>query len=490
MADAASEHTSTALLSALRGARDRTPELPAVRASTRGEVWATTTWRELYDLSLAAAAAAYQFSGRGPLVVVADGSAESIATLAGVIIAGVDALLLEAKSSHLKDSQSPVRSIGAPVIIGPVGGESTTGIPYWSYDQFRAPPNPDAVAGPRESEVLEVTSGSTGEPRMARHPVRNLLVGGQLYAQLFQITEDDVVLVAVPIVHSYGLAGLWAALLTGATLVTLPHFSVRSLVSALHERATVMLGTPLLYRLLTPVLKARGPAPRLRTALSAGGPMPADVSAITTALGTPVRQIYGTTEAGLIACVPQSVSDWPSGAAGLAAPGVMLRVDSEQEPGRLSVRTRMMFKGYWGSDQPALSKDGFHDTGDQVRIDPAGYLFFLGRKDAFINIGGRKVSAQRIERILLEHPGVREALVYGVERSDSEQEMHAALVLQPRTRVDEVLGFCRASLQGYEVPHQVHLLDRLPRNSMGKVDRHDLLATIAGRRTLPTSRLA
>jgi acyl-coenzyme A synthetase/AMP-(fatty) acid ligase len=139
----------------------------------------------------------------------------------------------------------------------------------------------------------------------------------------------------------------------------------------------------------------------------------------------------------------------------------------------------MMFAGYHGSDRAVVTPDGFYDTGDLVRVDPAGHLFVLGRKESVVNIGGRKVSPKRIERILLTHAGVRDAFVFGVERDDREQEMHAALVLAPGTGVHDVLEFCRsASLQPYEVPHRVHSLDGLPRNGMGKVDRHRLEAAI------------
>jgi acyl-coenzyme A synthetase/AMP-(fatty) acid ligase len=235
----------------------------------------------------------------------------------------------------------------------------------------------------------------------------------------------------------------------------------------------VLLGTPLLYRLLTPVLANAGGGTALRVALSAGGPMPADTADVTAALGTPVRQIYGTTEAGLIACVPAGVTTWPAGSVGFAAPGVTLQID---DAGRLSVRAPMMFPGYYGMG----TRDGFYDTGDLVRLDAAGHLFVLGRKEGVVNIGGRKVSPQRVERVLLDHTGVRDAYVFGVERADHEQEMHAALVLTPGTRVEEVLRFCRTrSLRPYEVPHRVHPLDRLPRNGMGKVDRRRLEQAIA-----------
>jgi len=284
----------------------------------------------------------------------------------------------------------------------------------------------------------------------------------------------------VPVAHSYGLAGLCAALMSGARLVTLPRFGLRPLVDGLRDGATVLLGTPLLYQLLTPVLAAGGEPTGLRIALSAGGPLPADTGPMTAALGTPIRPIYGITEAGLIACVPASVQTWPAGSVGFPAPGVELRPDGD---GRLAVRAPMMFAGYHGGE--GRRRDGFYDTGDHVRLDADGHLFVLGRKEGVVNIGGRKVSAGRIEQVLRRHRGVRDAFVFGVERPDHEQEMHAAVVLADGTGVEDVLRFCRAqALQPYEVPHRVHALDRLPRTGMGKVDRHRIerqVREVAGR---------
>src|SRR5262249_38682570 len=160
-----------------------------------------------------------------PVVVVSDATADSIATMLGLIAAGVDTMLLEENSSYLTDPDSPVHHIGAPVIIGP---------PHLGYHEFRA----DAAQAPHadgKGEVWQLTSGSTGVPRIARQPVSNVVVGGRLYQELFEMSQQDRVLIAVPVVHSYGLAGLCSALLSGATVVTSSRFSLSALVAALEN---------------------------------------------------------------------------------------------------------------------------------------------------------------------------------------------------------------------------------------------------------------
>jgi acyl-CoA synthetase (AMP-forming)/AMP-acid ligase II len=367
---------------------------------------------------------------------------------------------------------------------------------------------PDGAAvvggpGSRDGEVLQLTSGSTGEPRIARQPLRNLVRGGDTYRRLFGLTSADVVVAGVPLAHSFGLiGGLIAAVLAGASLRTLDRFNPRQLVAALTDTAagpaaaglaappagtgpaaplpagTTLLGTPLVYRLLVPVLGPGGRPGRLRTALSSGGPLPEEVAAAAAGrLGVPVWQIYGSTELGLIACEHGPDGSGRPGSVGFPAPGVRLRLapgDAEVPgAGRLQVRSRTMFLGYLGApDDPAWTEDGWYDTGDVGRFDQDGRLWLLGRKDTFINVGGRKVNPRRIERILAEHAAVREVAVYRKPGPGGEEEIGAALVLTPGGSVADVVGFCRArGLQPYEVPHHVSVLPALPRTGMGKVDR-------------------
>jgi acyl-CoA synthetase (AMP-forming)/AMP-acid ligase II len=104
-------------------------------------------------------------------------------------------------------------------------------------------------------------------------------------------------------------------------------------------------------------------------------------------------------------------------------------------------------------------------------LDPAGHLSLVRRKDSFINVGGRKVNPVRVQRIVADHRMVAEAVVYGGPTAGGEEEVWAAVVFGGGGAVDELLAYCRTRLASYEVPHRVHVLDRLPRNGMGKVDR-------------------
>ncbi|GAA2868939.1 hypothetical protein Acy02nite_40710 [Actinoplanes cyaneus] len=442
------------------------PDAVAIRTGTPTG-WIETTWAEFHDDTLRAAAGVRALDPGPRMAVVVDGSAAALATLLGCLLAGVDAVLLEADSSYLADPRSAVSRSGVSVVVG------GSGLPY---ERCRGP---IGELPQRTGDVLQLTSGSSGEPRLVRQPMANIRHGGRTYAEAFRWGEEDAILAAVPLAHSFGLVGgLAAALVSGAALWTSQRFNLRTLVTALADGATAMLGTPLVYRLLLPVVRGNTAHPRLRTVLSSGGPLPADVAAtVLTGLGTPVRQIYGSTETGLIAYQPESTTPWPSGSAGVPAPGVQVRVD---ESGQLLVRLPTLFSGYLDGPPPKLTADGFYPTGDEARIDAAHRIYLTGRKDTFVNVGGRKVNPRRVERLLGEHPGVSDVYVYGSE-TDGEQRVVAAVVLTPGTTVAEVAAFCRRQgLRPYEVPHRFQVLDRLPRGPMGKVDRRRVAEATAG----------
>jgi UDP-N-acetyl-D-mannosaminuronic acid dehydrogenase len=483
------------ILAELARRQERAPDSVAIRTAGPGG-WTQRTWAELYEDTLAVAANSRELADRSPVVVIVDNSPASVAAIFGLASAGVDVVLVEESSSFLADPGSAIHDIAQSAVIGPatMAARMPGRCGYRSYEDCRAgsgPRNParHGVAG----SILQLTSGSTGEPKIASQPVRNVLTGGRTYQQVFGLSDRDAIVVPIPMAHSFGLiGGLIAALVSGAPLWTMSRFNVRHVLEALDGGGTVMLGTPLVYRMLAPVLQ-RGPgSPRPRIALSSGGPIDAELAAqAAAALGAPVRQIYGSTETGLIAYQPASVAEqpWPADSVGVAAPGVRLRVEASDEAdaadaGQLYVHTPTLFTGYLGAPSPSRTSDGFYDTGDLARVDSEGRIFLSGRKATFVNVGGRKVNPRRIERIIAGHRGVREVHVFGVTGSSpGEQELHAAVVLSAGTAVSDLAAYCRSRLVAYEVPRHFHSLEQLPRTALGKIDSREVTAITTGGET-------
>ncbi|WP_433556870.1 class I adenylate-forming enzyme family protein [Pseudonocardia xinjiangensis] len=471
------------LLDLLNRHAERSPDAVAVSAGAPTG-WESATWAELRAAASAVAGRARGLpAGAGPVVLVVDNSIACIIVLLGLAIASREVLLVESANSYLADEQSAVFRAAPSCVVGPEGLATTASglLTYLDFGDLTTGPSEAPARGGCASMIHQLTSGSTGEQRIVRHSVANVVRGGHIYRDVHGLTGTDTVFVTVPLAHSFGLiGGLAAALVSGARLLTLTRFNLRVLLAGLRDGATVMLSTPLGYELIASASSAERQESRLRLALSSGGPLSERVAAKAAhRLGVRIHQIYGSTETGLVACTYDRAEPWPDGSVGRFGPGVDWRMapddaTAHDDAGRLLVRTATMFDGYLDSGAPDAG-DGFYDTGDLVRVDERGHLFVVARKNTFVNVGGRKINPRRIERVIAEHHEVAEIAVYGAESEGDEQEIHAAVVLTGSTDVAELLRFCRSRLMPYEVPHRVHVVSELPRTALGKVSVQRLI---------------
>ncbi|MFC0843979.1 class I adenylate-forming enzyme family protein [Streptomyces noboritoensis] len=351
---------------------------------------------------------------------------------------------------------------------------------------------PPTSAAPDAPFLHQYTSGSTGEPKAAVHTQRNLANGGDLYTRAYGITEDDRILVTVPLLHSFGMvAGLVTALRAGAQLVLLRRFSPALLLRALDQHAcTVLVAAPMVYDLTTRAAAAGSSPPRppdaLRLCLSSGAALPPAVAQrARERLGLDIQQVYGCTEAGVIAARRPEDGVGTDLGVGRPMPGVRVRLVDEQghevprgEEGALLVRTPAMFTHYLGHPEATRRafRDGWYETGDVARLGPEGHLHLVGRKDSFINVGGKKVNPLEVEQILLAHPSVAEAVVWGETTDDTGERVRATVVAGAPLSATELTSYCRTRLLPHQVPAEVHFVASLPKSSMGKVRR----ATVPG----------
>ncbi|MET9319574.1 class I adenylate-forming enzyme family protein [Streptomyces sp. NPDC003038] len=386
-----------------------------------------------------------------------------------------------------------------PVVEAGEFGAGKFGAGEFGADTPRAgAPGPEAPAGPAGDApfLYQFSSGSTGAPKAAVHTQDNLVQGAEIYRESFGYGPQDTVVTAVPLLHSFGLvAGLVASLLTGARLVVLGRFAPGRLLSELARTgATVLVATPQAYDLLTrSVAAAPEAALSLRLCLSSGAALHPDTGRrFTERLGIAISEVYGCTEAGIIAsqrAVSGSAPAAGGGGVGRPAPGVEVRlVDDAGEPvapgsaGLLLVRTPAMFLGYL--DRPEVTatvlREGWYVTGDLARLDEDGRLHLIGRKDSFINVGGKKVNPVEVERVLLGHPLLTEAVVWGEALPDGGQRVRATVVAAGPLSAAELSRHCRERLQPHQVPGRVEFADSLPKSSSGKTRRAEVAAAAPG----------
>lgn len=330
--------------------------------------------------------------------------------------------------------------------------------------------------GPDDLAVVLYTSGTTGRPKGAMLTQANIAGNVDTLVQYWDLRGDDVLLHALPVFHAHGLfVALGCAVRAGMPMVLLATFDVDDVVEWL-PRCTVMMGVPTFYvRLLADDRFDRDACTSMRRFISGSAPMlPATHAAFTQRTGHVIVERYGMTETVMLTSNP---IDAPRpGSVGLPLPGVEVRVD--EVSGEVHVRGPNVMTGYWarppGDEWHAGAGGSWFRTGDLGRFDADGYLWLTGRAKDLIITGGLNVSPLEVEQVLDALPGVVESAVIGLPDDDF-GEMVVAIVVGDAL-ADDVRVAARERLAGYKAPKRVIVVDALPRNAMGKVEKAALRA--------------
>ena len=335
------------------------------------------------------------------------------------------------------------------------------------------------------------TSGTTGRSKGAMLSHKNLLSNAEVLVNYWQFTKDDVLLHALPIFHTHGLfvAGN-TIMLSGSSMIWLQKFTVDAVLEQL-PRATTMMGVPTFYtRLLRDARFSADKARHMRLFISGSAPMLAETHIeFEQRTGLKVLERYGMTETNMNTSNPY-VGERISGSVGLPLPGVSARVmnmdtnavcDAE-EVGMLQVKGDNVFAGYWQMPEKTreeFTDDGFFITGDLATISDNGYYTIVGRGKDLIISGGYNVYPKEVELVLDDIDGVVESAVIGAPHPDFGEAVVGVLVLEEGATIDEksVTEKISESLARFKQPKSLKVLDELPRNAMGKVQKNELRDT-------------
>jgi malonyl-CoA/methylmalonyl-CoA synthetase len=324
---------------------------------------------------------------------------------------------------------------------------------------------------------LLYTSGTTGRSKGAMLSHGNLASNALTLHRLWAFEEGDVLLHALPFYHVHGLfVALHTAFLNMSTILWFDRFEREAVLDAI-PRASVMMGVPTFYtRLLGSPRLDRDLCKSIRLFICGSAPLLAEVHREFEArTGHAILERYGMTETGMIAsnpCDGQRVA----GTVGYALPGVSVRV--KESPGIIEVKGPNVFKGYWRmpvKTREDFTADGHFITGDVGVLSDDGRLSIVGRAKDLIISGGFNVYPKEIEERLDAIEGVIESAVIGAPHPDFGEGVIAVVTAGPSMPPErEVLKTLAGELAKFKLPKRLFVVDDLPRNSMGKVQKAEL----------------
>ncbi|MBV9982780.1 malonyl-CoA synthase [Bradyrhizobium sp.] len=367
--------------------------------------------------------------------------------------------------------------------LGPNGKGSLTD----AADQ--ASPVFETVArGNDDLAAILYTSGTTGRSKGAMLSHDNLASNSKTLVDYWRFTDKDVLIHALPIYHTHGLfVASNVTLFARAAMIFLPRLDP-DLIIKLMARSTVLMGVPTFYtRLLQNPALSKETTRHMRLFVSGSAPLLADTHREWSArTGHAVLERYGMTETNMNTSNPYDGERVP-GAVGYPLPGISVRVTdpetgkevARENIGMIEVKGPNVFKGYWRMPEKTKSEfrdDGFFITGDLGKIDDKGYVHILGRGKDLVISGGFNVYPKEIESEIDAMPGVVESAVIGVPHADFGEGVTAVVVCHRDAGVSEasVLQGLDGRLAKFKMPKRVFIVDELPRNTMGKVQKNVL----------------
>jgi malonyl-CoA/methylmalonyl-CoA synthetase len=383
----------------------------------------------------------------------------------GVIFVPVNILYREREVSHILSDAEPKLYLTA--------GD----LPGLMEEAARQPEVLDAE--PLEGDdpaALVYTSGTTGTSKGAILTHNNFAANALSLTGCWRITDRDRFLLALPLFHVHALGnGLHCWLVSGCRMRLLERFEHRTAAETfLDFRPTLFFGVPTMYvRLLDmPLETARKAGAEMRLFVSGSAPLPAQVlEEFREKFGHTILERYGMTETLMNLSNPYA-GERRAGSVGFPLPGISVKID---ESGEIRLKGANVFAGYW--KRPDATRDAFVDgwfkTGDIATRSEDGYYTLCGRRSDLIISGGFNIYPREIEEFLAEQPEIAEAAVAGEPDRVRGEIPVAYVVARDGTCDPEALeARCREKLASFKVPRRFEMVEKLPRNALGKVQKH------------------
>ncbi len=351
---------------------------------------------------------------------------------------------------------------------------------------------PRPVVGADDPAVIMYTSGTTGRSKGAVISHRNLLASMADLLAAWAWSPQDTLLLGLPLFHTHGLVvGLHCALAAGAKVLLHRRFEAAGFVDALAGgEPTLFFGVPTMYLRLIEEIRGRSETldfSHMRLFCCGSAPLAEETfTQFRKLTGHDILERYGMTETCMLLSNPYA-GPRVAGSVGLPLPGVSVRIVDESDrqvtpgsEGELLVRGSNVFDGYWQAPEKtaeSFSRDDqgpvWFRTGDLARQDPdSGYFTLLGRRHELIISGGYNIYPREIEEVLVGYAGVQDAAVIGAPHPEWGEVPVAFLEVDFEVDREELRDYCRRQMARFKVPQAFEVVGSLPRNALGKVQKH------------------
>ena len=370
----------------------------------------------------------------------------------------------------------------------------------WMKDiiaRYKPEDRPKIEIGPDDTALFQYSGGTTGISKGAIALHRNLVANALQIRSWMTDAEDgkETVLMAIPLFHVYGMvAGMLFAMRTGAAMVMVPNpRDLKDVLGSIQKyKTTIFPGVPTLYNAINnhpDVLAGKYALGTIKACISGSAPLMRETKEKFEALtGGKLFEGYGLSEAPTAShCNPMFGENRP-GSIGLPLPDVDVRIVSLDdgatvlqpgEIGELILQGPQVMKGYHNMPTETANtlRDGWLYTGDIARMDEAGYFYIVDRKKELIKPGGYQVWPREVEEVIASHPKVLEVGVAGVPDPYRGETVKAWVVLKPGETAteEEIREYCKQNMAAFKVPTLVEFRTELPKTTVGKVLRRELV---------------
>ena len=348
--------------------------------------------------------------------------------------------------------------------------------------------DPNVMIKDDDYSITFYTSGTTGKPKGAALSQLNVTSGVKALVQAWKLTKDDVFLLTLPLYHIHGIGvALLTSLYVGNFIILKKKFNAEEALETITKRKiTLFMGVPTMYfKLLEVEGFEKYDLSSMRLFVSGSAPLSKDLfNKLRKELKSEILERAGMSESMMNFSNPYH-GDRVPGSVGPCLPGVKVKITDKEwnevpvnKEGEILIKGPNVFHGYWNKPDynKQVFKDGWYVTGDVGKVDERGYVYLIGRSKDVIISGGINIYPREIEEVIESMPHVKECAVVGVPDKEFGESVKAYVVLNSGKKIkdDGVIAFCKEKLASFKKPKYVDFLDKLPKNTMGKIQKNML----------------